>query len=106
MHSGCLGLLYLQRCGRSHWRCLSGCSGRTHPSDTSGSAAADSQELEALLSSEDLNKVLRERVYTSSLYIYHFTKNKQGYTAFMALFAGLVVDHLLCMLLTLPCLVM
>lgn len=103
MHSVCLGLLYLQRCGRAHWRYLSGCSGRTHPSDTSGSAAAGSQELEALLSSEDVYEILWGRVYTSSLHISHFTttKNKtQGCTAFTGL------GHLLCMLLTLPCFVM
>lgn len=87
MHSVCLGLLYLQRCGRAHWRCLSGCSGRTHPSDTSGSAAAGSQELEALLSSEDVNEILRGRVYTSSLYTFHFTKiNTRIYSVYGSIY--------------------
>lgn len=96
-------MIYQQRCGRAHWRCLSGCSGSTHPSDTSGSAAAGSQELEALLSSEHFKEVLRGCVYIS-VYISHFTNKKTRWsTTFMVLFTG----HSLCiMLLTLPCLVM
>lgn len=71
----CFRVIYQQKCGRAHWRCLSGCSGSTHPSDTSGSAAAGSQELEALLSSERFKKILRGCVYIS-VYISHFTNKK------------------------------
>lgn len=76
MHLECLRVIYQQRCGWAHWRCLSGCSGSTHPSDTSGSAAAGSQELEALLSSEDFKEILRGRVYIS-VYTSHFTKKNK-----------------------------
>lgn len=105
MHSVSLGLLYLQRCGRAHWRCLSGCSGRTHPSDTSGSAAAGSQELEALLSSEDVNEILRGRVYTISLHISNFTTTTKN-TRIYSVYGSIYWSRSLCMLLTLPCLVM
>ncbi len=62
-------------CGRAHWRCLSGCSDSIHPSDSSGSAAAGSPELEALLC----------LVYLLAIHLSYFTKS----ITFMNLFTGL-----------------